>query len=182
MRLAILGRDGVINESLVTGVRSADDWRAIPGSMRAIGRLTSAHFHLVVATNQPGIDGGELDGGMLARIHARMSSEAAREGGRIAAIFYCPHGAGEGCACRMPRAGLLVDVAARLAADLRDVPFIGASLDDIEAALSVGARPILLRIGSERAVGRSGTRLADIESYDDLAAAASALIGQVEPD
>jgi D-glycero-D-manno-heptose 1,7-bisphosphate phosphatase len=181
MRLAILGRDGVIIERLPAGVRSIDDWRAIPGSLRAIGRLTSAHFHLVVATNQPGITSGDLDGGSLARIHARMNSEAAREGGRIIAIIYCPHGADEGCACRLPRPGLLLDMATRLEVNLHGVPYIGDSLDDIEAARAVGARPILLRTGRGRMVESSGTGLVGVEVYDDLAAAASDLIGQVEP-
>jgi len=181
MRLAILGRDGVIFERLPTGVRSIDDWRAIPGSLRAIGRLTSAHFHLVVATNQPGITSGDLGGGSLARLHARMNSEAAREGGRIIAIFYCPHGADEGCACRLPRPGLLLDMATRLEVNLHGVPYIGDSLDDIEAARAVGARPILLRTGRGRMVESSGTGLVGVEVYDDLAAAASDLIGQVEP-
>jgi D-glycero-D-manno-heptose 1,7-bisphosphate phosphatase len=175
--LVILGRDGVINERLAEGVRSADDWRAIPGSLRAIGRLTSAHFHLVVATNQPGVDGGRL-----AHIHARMNSEAAREGGRIGAIFYCPHRAVDGCTCRIPKPGLLLDLGARLDIDLRGIPFISDSLDDIEAACAVGARPILLRSGLGRAADGSGNGLADVEIYNDLAAAASVLIGQAGSD
>jgi D-glycero-D-manno-heptose 1,7-bisphosphate phosphatase len=182
MRLAILGRDGVVNEWLEAGVRSVDDWRAISGSLRAVSRLTSAHYHLVVMTNQPGIAGGELDVGTLAQIHSRMNSEVAREGGRIVAVLYCPHAADDDCACRKPKPGLLLDIARRLDIDLHNIPCIGDSLDDIDAARAVGARPILLRTGRGRTVEGAGVGLAGVEVYDDLAAAASVLIGQVEPD
>lgn len=182
MRLVILGRDGVISERRPAGVRTVDEWRPLPGSLRAIGRLTTAQFHLVIATNQPGIAGGEPDGGALARIHAKMNSEIAREGGRIEAIFYCPHGADDGCRCRKPGPGLLLEAAQRLDADLTDVPFIGDSLDDIAAAHAAGARPILLRTGqgAKAEAGLSGG--ANVEVYDDLAAAASALIARLGAD
>lgn len=182
VRLAILGRDGVINERLATSVRSVDEWRAIPGSLRAIARLTSAHFHLVVVTNQPGIAAGALDGGTLAHIHAKMNNEVAREGGRIEAIFYCPHGAGDGCACRKPKPGLLLELAKRLDIELGGIPFIGDSPDDIAAARAVGARAIMLRTGRGKAAEDSASGVDGIEIYDDLTAAASVLIGQQELD
>lgn len=100
-RLVILGRDGLSTQRLPTGVRSVEEWRASPGSLRAIGRLTAAHCRLVVATNQPGVAHGRRDRGMLAHIHARMNNEVVREGGRIEAVFYCPHGVDDGCA--LPR-------------------------------------------------------------------------------
>ncbi len=181
-RLVILGRDGVINERRPTGVRTVDEWKAIHGSLRAIARLTSAQFHLVVATNQPGIAGGSLDGGILAHIHAKMNSDIAREGGRIEAIFYCPHGADDKCSCRKPRPGLLLEVAKRLDVDMDGVPFIGDTSDDIEAARAAGARPILLRTGRGLETEKSCAGCADVEVYNDLADAASALIDLREAD
>ncbi|MGE0277988.1 MAG: D-glycero-beta-D-manno-heptose 1,7-bisphosphate 7-phosphatase [Nitrospiraceae bacterium] len=175
-RLVILSRDGVINERRPTGVRAVDEWKAIPGSLRAIARLTSAQFHVVVATNQPGIADGTLDGGMLAHIHAKMNGEIARDGGRIESIFYCPHVADDKCSCRKPRPGLLLEVAKRLDVDLEGVPFIGDTSEDIEAARAAGARPILLRTGRGMETEESCAGCADVEVYDDLADAASALI------
>lgn len=182
MRLVILGRDGVINERRPAGVRTVDEWRPIPGSLRAIGRLTAAQFHLVVATNQPGIASGAPDGGAFARIHAKMNGEIAREGGRIEAIFYCPHGVDDGCRCRKPRPGLLLEAAQRLEVDLADVPFIGDSLDDIAAACAAGARPVLLRSGRGGKAEGELPGAANVEVYDDLAAAASALIARLGAD
>lgn len=182
VRLAILGRDGVINERLTAGVCSVDEWRAIPGSLRAIARLTSAHFHLVVATNQAGVAAGALDGGMLAHIHTKMNNEVAREGGRIEAIFYCPHGIGDGCACRKPKPGLLLELAKRLDIELGGIPFIGDSPDDVAAARAVGARAIMVRAGYGKVAEDSASGIDGVEIYDDLAAAASVLIGQQELD
>lgn len=176
MRLVILGRDGVINERRPDAIRSPDEWRPIAGSLRAIGRLTAAQFHVVVATNQPGIAGRALDGGMLARIHAKMNGEASREGGRIEAIFYCPHGVDEGCHCRKPRPGLLIDAAKRLEANLTDVSVLGDSMGDIAAARAAGARPVLLRTGCGSQTEKEVAGAADVEVFDDLAAAAAALI------
>ncbi|MCC6208145.1 MAG: D-glycero-beta-D-manno-heptose 1,7-bisphosphate 7-phosphatase [Gammaproteobacteria bacterium] len=178
MRLVILGRDGVVNERQPAGILSIDEWRPISGSLRAIGRLTAAQFHVVIATNQPGIAGGVLDGGMLARIHARMNSEVAREGGRIEAIFYCPHGVDDRCQCRKPGPGLLTEIAKRLDINLADVPFLGDTLEDVAAARAAGARPVLLRTGYGRQTENEMSAAADIEVYDDLAAAASALIAR----
>ncbi|MBK9131636.1 MAG: D-glycero-beta-D-manno-heptose 1,7-bisphosphate 7-phosphatase [Gammaproteobacteria bacterium] len=178
MRLVILGRDGVINERRPDAIRSADDWQPIAGSLRAIGRLTAAQFRVVVATNQPGIAGGALDGGMLARIHAKMNGEVSREGGRIEAIFYCPHGVDESCQCHKPGPGLLLDAAKRLDVNLAHVSFLGDSIDDVAAARAAGARPVLLRTGNGRRAENEVAGAADVEVYDDLAAAASALIAR----
>lgn len=182
MRYVILGRDGVINERPAAGVRCAAEWEPIPGSLHAIARLTSAHFHLLVVTNQPGIAAGVLDGGELAHIHAKMNGEITREGGRIDAIFYCPHKADDGCSCRKPRAGLLQDLAKRLEIGLDNIPYIGDSLDDIRAARAVGAHPILVRTGRGKEAEASGSEIDGIEVFDDLAATASVLIGQQKPD
>lgn len=173
MRLVILGRDGVINERVRGGVRSPEKWCALPGSLRAIARLTFARFHVVVATNQPGIGQGELDNVMLARIHGKMSSEVAAEGGHIDAIFYCPHSPDAGCKCRKPKPGLLQDIGRRLGMALDGVPVIGDSLDDVGAARAVGARPILVRTGRGRDVAERDVE--GVEVFEDLAAAVAAL-------
>lgn len=173
MRLVIIGRDGVINELSKGGVRSPDKWCAIPGSLRAIGRLAFAGFHIVVATNQPGIGQGELDSAVLARIHEKMMAEVAAEGGRIDAIFYCPHRPDAGCKCRKPAPGLLKDIGERLGVALGGVPVIGDSLDDVRAARAAGARPILVRTGRGAAV--EARDLAGVEVYEDLAGAVQAL-------
>jgi histidinol phosphatase-like enzyme len=71
----------------------------------------------------------------------------AQAGGRIEAVFYCPHAAEMNCDCRKPKPGLFDEIAARYGRALTDVPAVGDSLRDLQAAASVGARPLLVRTG-----------------------------------
>ena len=98
MKLIILDRDGTINEDRDDFVKSPDEWVPIAGSLEAIARLNHAGWHTVVATNQSGLARGLLNMATLNAIHARMHRELAALGGRIDAVFFCPHGPDDGCA------------------------------------------------------------------------------------
>lgn len=174
MRPVVLCRDGVINRIPKASVRSPDDWHALPGSLRALARLTFSHCNVIVVTNQPDIGEGALDSGVLIRIHAKMKSEAAREGGRIDAIFHCPHRADEDCPCRMPRPGLLLELGKRLELDLRDVPFISNSVDYARMSQGLGMRPLLVDPACARRRGAQDA--VDFPVYPDLGAAVEAVI------
>ncbi|WJW75513.1 D-glycero-beta-D-manno-heptose 1,7-bisphosphate 7-phosphatase [Thiohalobacter sp. IOR34] len=177
MRLIILDRDGVINQDSEAYIKSPEEWHPIPRSLEAIAELNRADYRVVVATNQSGIGRGLYDLDTLARIHARMHQALAEVGGKVEAIFFCPHAPDEGCDCRKPRPGLLLDIASRLQVSLHGVPVIGDALRDLQAAQAVGASPILVRTGK----GRDTEALAEaagVPVYDDLAAAVSALLQQ----
>ena len=107
MKLAILDRDGTLNPMGDEYITSADEWAAVPGALEAIARLNHAGWHVVVATNQPGLGRGLFDVVALNAIHAKMHRQVAAVGGRIDAVFYCPHAADEDCSCRKPAPGLL---------------------------------------------------------------------------
>ena len=174
--LIVLSRDGVINDRVPGGVRSATSWQAISGSLRAIARLNSARYHVVVATNQPGLASGAFDRDTLDEIHTRMREALAGEGGSIDAIAYCPHRAGDKCNCRKPQPGMLLDVGRRLGIALDGVPVVGDSLADVRAALAVGARPILVRTGQGRDTEPRVRETAEVEIYDDLTSAVDAIL------
>ncbi|MBI1196170.1 MAG: HAD-IIIA family hydrolase [Gammaproteobacteria bacterium] len=169
-RLVILVRDGVINEVCPHGVQSPDEWAPIPGSLEAMGRLTRAGYHIVVTTMQPGIADGSLISGHLNLIHERMNMEAASEGARIDAIFYCPHGLGEGCGCRFPAPGLFNEIHDRLRINLDAIPVVADSSDAVQAAQSAGAHPVLVRTGRGEAAEKGPGMPKGLKVYDDLAA------------
>ena len=105
MKLVILDRDGTINEDRDDFVKSPDEWVPMPGALEAIARLNHAGWHTVIATNQSGLARGLFDMATLNAIHAKMNLALAEVGGRIDAVFFCPHGPDDGCPCRKPLAG-----------------------------------------------------------------------------
>ena len=178
MNLVILDRDGVINENLARHVRSPEDWKPLPGSLDAIARLNRAGYRVVVATNQSGIPRRYFTFEDLNRIHEEMHRRLAEYGGTIDAIFICPCRPNDDCECFKPRPGMLHEIAKRLHVSLEGVPLIGDASRDVEAAIAVGARPILVRTGKGEATLRDGACPDGIEVHDDLASAVDALLAE----
>jgi len=178
MNLIILDRDGTINEDRDDYVKSADDWIPIPGSLEAIARLNHAGWHTVIASNQSGLGRGLFDMASLNAMHAKMNSLLAKVGGRIDAVFFCPHTPDEACDCRKPLPGLFRQIGERYGVDLSTVPVVGDSLRDLQAGAAVGCRPHLVRTG-KGAVTVAGNVLHQVPGtvvHDDLAAFAEHLI------
>ncbi|HEY9445527.1 MAG TPA: D-glycero-beta-D-manno-heptose 1,7-bisphosphate 7-phosphatase [Burkholderiales bacterium] len=176
MKLAILDRDGVINYDSAAFIKSPDEWRPIPGSLEAITRLNQAGFHVVVATNQSGVGRGLFEMATLNAIHDKMHHALADVGGRIDAVFFCPHAQEVGCNCRKPRAGLLDEIARRFNVTLEGVPVIGDAQRDLEAAAAVRARPMLVLTGKGQKTKREGNLPPHTEIYASLTAAVDALL------
>ena len=175
MKLIVLDRDGTINHDSEQYIKSPLEWKPIPGSLEAIARLTHAGWRVVVATNQSGIARGLFDMSTLNAIHAEMHRVVALAGGRIDAVFFCPHAADSNCECRKPRPGLLLEIAKRLNVGMAGVPLAGDSLRDLEAAAAVGARPLLVLTGKGRNTRATGGLPVGTEAFDDLAAIAAKL-------
>jgi len=176
VRLIVLDRDGVINRDSEQFIKSPDEWRPIPGSLGAIARLHHAGFRVVVATNQSGIGRGLFDMATLNAIHEKMYKALAQAGGRIDALFYCPHTADSDCDCRKPKAGMLLEIGHRFGVDMTGVPCVGDSVRDLEAAEAVGAQPLLVLTGKGEKTLRSGSFPKNTVIFPDLAFAASALL------
>lgn len=176
MKLVILDRDGVINYDSPEFIKNPDEWRPIPGSLEAIARLNQAGCHVVLATNQSGVGRGLLDIATLCAIHDKMHLALAQAGARVDAVFYCPHGQDAGCECRKPKPGMLEDIAHRFNIDLTDVPCVGDSLRDLQAADSVGAQPILVLTGKGKQTKAAGNLPARTQIHADLAAAVKAIV------
>jgi len=147
MKLVILDRDGTINEDRDDYVKSADEWVPIAGSLEAIARLNHAGWHVVIATNQAGIGRGLFDMAALNDMHLKMNSMLARVGGRVDAVFFCPHAPEDGCDCRKPLPGLFLQIAQRYGMKLDEVPVVGDSLRDLQAGVAAGCQPHFVRTG-----------------------------------
>ena len=176
MKLAILDRDGVINHDSDQYIKSPAEWRPIAGSIEAIARLNQHGFRIAVATNQSGIGRGLFDMATLNAINDKMMELVFRQGGRIDAVFFCPHTAVENCGCRKPKTGMYEEIAARFHTELKGVPSIGDSLKDLQAAESVGAQPILVLTGKGKATRDAGGMPKKTLVFDDLAAASRHLV------
>jgi D-glycero-D-manno-heptose 1,7-bisphosphate phosphatase len=181
MKLVILDRDGTINLDSEYFIKSPEEWTPLPGALEAIARLNHAGWHAVIASNQSGLGRGLFDVASLNAMHAKMHKMLAAQGGRIDAVFYCPHSAEEGCQCRKPLPGLFEQIGERMGVDLRGVPVVGDGLRDLQAGVLVGCEPHLVLTGKGAALrGRPlppdyppGTRV-----HEDLAAFADSLIAR----
>ena len=171
MKLVILDRDGVINQDSDQFIKNTTEWKPIPGSLEAIAKLNHAGYHVVVASNQSGIGRGLLDMGALNAINDKMYRVLAQVGGRIDALFYCPHAAEANCDCRKPKPGMFIDIAQRFNVDLAGVPSVGDSLRDLQAAATAGAQPILVLTGKGAKTKTAGGLPEGTPVFADLAEA-----------
>ena len=146
-KLLILGRDGILNIYREDHVKSPQEWQPVPGALEAVARLNHAGWHAVVATNQSGIGRGMIDMASINAIHAHMIRRLVAVGGRIDAVFYCPHAPDDHCDCRKPQPGLMIDIGRRYGIDLRHVPMACDTLRDLQAARASGCAPHLVRCG-----------------------------------
>ena len=147
LRLVILDRDGTINEENPAFVDTPDAWRPLPGALEAIAKLNHAGWHVVVASNQSGLGRGLYEVSALNAIQAKMHKLLGAVGGRVDAVFYCPHGRDEGCHCRKPAPGMFEQIKERFGIDLAGMPTVGDRLEDLQAGVAVGCEPHLVLTG-----------------------------------
>lgn len=178
MKLAILDRDGVINQDSDAFIKSPDEWQAIPGSLEAMARLTQQGWKIVIATNQSGIARGLFSMATLNAMHMKMRRELAALGGFVDAIFICPHGPDDQCLCRKPAPGMFQDIARRYEMNLQQVPAIGDSLRDLQAAHSQGCQPWLVRTGKGAGTLEKGNLPEGTKVADNLAAVIDILLAE----
>jgi len=139
-----LDRDGVINFSRPDYVKSLEELLFLPGAPEAIARLSRAGWTTVVVSNQAGVGKGLFSIKTLEKIHAQVKAAVEARGGEISAIYVCPHRAEEGCNCRKPNPGLLLQAAQDLGLDLSACYLVGDRVQDLEAAAAAGCVPILV--------------------------------------
>jgi histidinol-phosphate phosphatase family protein len=143
--------------------------RVIPGAAEALARLRSAGIRLGVVTNQSAVGLGLITDAQLHEVNRRVEALL----GTFETWAVCPHRPGEGCRCRKPAPGLIVQAAADLGADTWQCLIIGDIGADAAAASAAGARAVLVPTAQTRPEEISG-----IPAAPGLAAAVDAALGK----
>ena len=144
-RAVFLDRDGVINRAVLRNGRpyppsSVDELEFLPGVSEAINALHQAGFRIIVVTNQPDVATGVQRREVVEAIHERI-----RHAFPIDDIKVCYHVDQDGCTCRKPKPGMLLEVATEWSLDLGQSFMVGDRWRDIEAGRAAGCRTILVK-------------------------------------
>ena len=176
-----IDRDGVINERIADGYVTAwDEFRFLPGITQALAEISRLRLPMIVVSNQAGVRRRLIRPSALGDLTGRFVGALAREGARIDAVYYCPHAPEDGCRCRKPRPGLLLEAARDWRLDLGRSALIGDSARDLEAARAAGCRSVLLQAGSAPATPPDPTlyRALTVEGVRDLPRRLAGLLGR----
>ena len=176
IKLVVLDRDGTINEDRDDYVKSADEWVPLPGALAAIARLYQAGWHVVVATNQPGLGRGLFDVIELNAVHAKMHREMAAVGARVEAVFFCPHAPDEDCQCRKPGVALFEQIADRYGAEGREIWAIGSGVEHLQAGKALGAHLVFVESTARPECSSDAVLPEGSERYPDLEAVVNMLL------
>lgn len=186
-KLVILGRDGILNQYREDHVKEPSEWTPVPHALEAVARLNHAGWHVVIATNQAGIGRGMIDMASLNAVHAHMMKVLQQQGGRIDAVFLCPHTPEDHCDCRKPLPGLMLDIGRRYGADLTQVPLVGDTARDMLAARAAGCQPHLVRSGrgaglDEAQLQQLAAQVPGLQVHEDFNAFVDYLLQREQPE
>jgi D-glycero-D-manno-heptose 1,7-bisphosphate phosphatase len=178
-----LDRDGVIIENRPDYVQTWEDVKFISGALPALARIKDTSFKIVIVTNQAGIGRGIISRMVAEDINARLIHEIRQANGRIDGLYFCPHKPEDGCSCRKPQQGLILQAAEDLIIDLRRSIMIGDNLSDVQAGQAAGIEQLVLvrtGLGKEFAQGLEKAGFAFVPVYDSLADALANLVAPYE--
>jgi len=138
----ILDRDGVLNRRAGIGeyVTRPEEFVWLEGARKALRMFTLAGIRILIVTNQAGIARGIMTHSDLDAVHGKLLSEAAAAGGTIDRIYHCPHGWDDGCKCRKPAPGMLLQAQRDFDLDLSRTVFVGDTEVDRQAAIAAGCK------------------------------------------
>jgi D-glycero-D-manno-heptose 1,7-bisphosphate phosphatase len=176
-----LDRDGVLNENRADYVRTWAQVEFLPGVFAAMRRLAGSPFAVVIVTNQSAVGRGLMTVAGLAAINQGIVRQVQQAGGRIDAVYACPHRPDEDCPCRKPRPGMLLQAAWDLGIDLERSYLVGDARSDMEAGLAAGCQPVMVHTGRGRkqAAGLADNGLEAVPVVADLGEAVDLILNQL---
>ena len=154
---AFLDRDGTLNRDRAgVYITSPEQLKLYAGVPAALRLLAAKGYRLVVLTNQSGVARGYMSLAAAKRINLKLVRDLREAGVKLDAVYFCPHGPDQGCACRKPRAGLVKEALKDLAIDLERSFVAGDKASDLALAKAAGIKGLLVLTGQGKAAGRSG--------------------------
>ena len=146
-RAVFLDRDGVLNEAVIRDGKPyppgrIEELQIVPDAPDALARLKNAGYMLIVVTNQPDVGRGKQSRESVEEIHTAIGSQLPLD-----EFVVCYHAGTEGCVCRKPKPGMVLDAAARHGIDLAQSFLIGDRWRDIDCGAAAGVRTIWIDRG-----------------------------------
>lgn len=175
-----LDRDGVIIENRPDYVKRWDEVQFLPGTLHSLAGCKDSPYRIIIITNQAGIGRGLISRTEVYEINRRILAEIDLAGGRIDAIYVCPHTPEENCACRKPQPGMILQAAADLHIDLPRSMLIGDNISDLQAGRSAGVGQLALvrtGLGEAFASQLQAANLSAVPVFADLAQALAEILG-----
>lgn len=167
-----LDRDGVITRNRDDYVKSLDEVVFIDAALAIAPRLALSQFKIFIVTNQSAVGRNIISLEEAQRINRFVCDRLNAAGGRIDAVYMCPHHPNAACGCRKPKPGMLLRAAAEYPIDLARSFMIGDAVSDYEAAAAAGVTGVLVRSGRGRVQERLlQQRRRRYLAFDDIAEA-----------
>lgn len=180
MKVALLDRDGVLNEDRADYVKHPGELKLIPRVGEACAKLNAAGIKIAIVSNQGGVGKGVFSEEMLRQINARLLDELRRDGGRIDLLLTCNEPPWSDHERRKPRPGMLREALTHFRASPDQAFMVGDQLRDLQAARAAGVRRILVRTGKGADLQAKGLPqdILPVSVYDDLYAAVVAVLSE----
>ena len=178
-----LDRDGVLIENRSDYVKAWEEVEIFAHTFEAMRKLAQAGRRIVMVTNQSAVGRGIITASFVEEIHRRLLAEVEANGGRIDAVYFCPHHPNDPCECRKPLPGMLRQAAQEWDIDLSASFMVGDAVSDIETARAVGAQGILVRTGRGTEQLPTLARYSDcnVPVVDNLDEAVDYILAHLEP-
>lgn len=173
-----LDRDGVLIENRSDYVRDWSQVKIIPEAVRALSLAPIKKYKVVIVTNQSAVGRGFILLKTAQEINQRLTNLIREQGGQIDSVYMCPHAPEDGCSCRKPLPGLLLQAAEDLSLDLQRSWMIGDAWSDVQAGEAAGLRgTILLKTGrgTEQLLQSRLEKVTDNHVFDNLPLAFEAI-------
>jgi len=181
MKVALLDRDGVLNEDRADYVKHPGELKLLPRVGEACARLNGAGIKVAIVSNQGGVGKGVFSEDMLRQINAKLMDELKRNGGgRIDLLLTCNEPPWSEHERRKPKPGMLREALSHFRATPGEAFMVGDQLRDLQAAHAVGVRRILVRSGKGADLQAKGLPqdILPVSVYDDLYAAVVAVLSE----